>query len=209
MDKHMIKISRESITSFEELMQYSTHVIEKNLHATDTAKLVLLQIDVNYHKAVSNSHCSPINGETNWGPTYKERPYSYPGWTGRVWVFYSQSTTDFESSHLSNCLIHPGTGGAGLYDIGYPVHEFLDHPADLPNNRADRWAYKGQSIYPISYDCKIFLDDLPGMKAHALLEGTTVTQHYKGAYEGNNSRAILGRGDKLHRTQISRSKKKV
>lgn len=193
MNKTPIK-NRFSIICLNELLTYAANQISVNIRRSKT-ELILLKIKVNYDSAIGNSHSAPIDGEMNWGNTYKGRVTSYSGWYGRVWVFFSKDPNTHFSSEFKNSLIHPGTGGYGLYNIGAAVENHIGHPKELPNNRYDVYAFKEQTIYPLSFACKIFLDDLPAIRGHALITEEEITQHYEGVYENDNSRRIYSRGN--------------
>lgn len=90
---------------------------------------------------VSNSHCAPFNGVTNWGRE-RGKPTGYPGWNGRVeWRIKWPKEFDghypgsdlFSGSHVG---IHTGTGGGGGMKDGH------------------------QSF---GYDVTIFAEDWPGL----------------------------------------------
>lgn len=80
---------RTGITSLAELMPYSAHMMNQNL--PKSCKLILLQWKVQWQDKIDNMHSSPINGTKNWGGHIKNAPRNYPGWYGRVWVFFSKN----------------------------------------------------------------------------------------------------------------------
>ncbi len=177
------------ITSLDDLMMYSVSTIRNNLKVdkiNNKTKLILLKWKIHYTPFLSNSHCSPISGTINSQGQDPYKPRSYPGWKGRVWVFYSHSPNDFCSEYFENSLIHTESGGYGLYEIEGDTNNHISHPKDLPTNRCDRWAYKDISIYPASYNCKIFLDDLPGIKALNLLGNTNPEPFHECVYENDH-----------------------
>lgn len=185
-------MKRESITTLDELLKYAGNQIQQNVKKSKV-NLILLKLHLDHRGQISNSHSAPIHGVTNWGNRHKDRPRNYPGWSGRVWVFFSKVPDTHFSSEFSNSLIYSGTGGGGLYNISGRVRDHIGHPPDLPNNRYDKYTYKGRSIRPYSYDCKVFLDDLPGIQAHYLLLGEKIPQTYEGVYETNIERRIYSR----------------
>jgi hypothetical protein len=187
--------TRFDITAFHEVLPYAANQIDLNLRRTSKAKLILLKISVRYNDEVGNSHSAPVDGVTNWGNMTKGAVRSYPGWLGRVWIFFSEDPHTHFCREFDNSLIHTGTGGYGLYNISNNIQEHIGHPTDLPNNQCDRWAYKEQPIYPLSFDCKIFIDDLPGYKAQNLLLGQGPLPHYEGKYESNLTRTVYSRSN--------------
>lgn len=187
-------INRKSIKSLDELLLYSAAVINRNIYRSNSI-LYLLKIDVNYSNEISNSHSAPIDGVRNWGYRHAGRPVCYPGWGGRVWAFFSKQPNSKFESEFTNSLIHRGSGGYGLYDIGHQVHGELEHPEDLPLNQSNEWAFKKKRIYPVSYDCKIFLQDLPGIRTQALLTETDLPKRYQGTYDKDNQGRISSWSD--------------
>lgn len=47
-----------------------------------------LRISTSWNDEVSNSHCCPRNGVTNWCRNKKDKPRGYPGWHGRIAMSY-------------------------------------------------------------------------------------------------------------------------
>lgn len=97
--------------------------------------------DLKYSQSVSNSHCCPKNGITNWWGR-KDAPRGYPGWQGRVeWKI--RWPKEFEGCYPGSdlfqgehCCIHSGTGGGGGWKDGYQR---------------------------FGYDCELFAADWPGL----------------------------------------------
>ena len=91
-------------------------------------------LDLTWAENVSNSHCCPHNGVTNWGrrDLFKDgtaKPTGYPGWTGHI-EYQTSHDTGFGIDLVSNLRIHTGTGGGlGNHRYGYGV-TFFD--ADWP-----------------------------------------------------------------------------
>lgn len=185
MENIVVRKERCGIQSLEELMPYSAAQINKNTGN----KLVMLKWKVVYRENVSCSHNAPIGQETNWGRR-KNRPTSFPGWTGRIWLFYSKDPNGLFDSNLRDSLLHSGTGGYGMYDIGYPQWDEVSHP----RSSSSEVLYKGVSIYPVSYDLEIFAGDLPGIKAHNLLTNQEMQSNDTRYYENvNHEETIFSR----------------
>lgn len=71
--------------------------------------------DVQYSDMVSNSHSAPEGYPQNWGRD-ETVPKGYPGWSGRVWIRYSEECRSFGSDPFTKTLTFTGTGGAGDYN---------------------------------------------------------------------------------------------
>jgi hypothetical protein len=167
--------------------------------------VILLKWDIEYKDEVSNSHCSPIHGSNNFCNHNKKLPRHYKGWQGRVWMFFSSEPEEFTDNYMGHSLIHTGSGGYGLYNIACFVNSFVSHPKNLSYNRSGEWEYKGQYIYPLSFDCKIFIDDIPGYKLEMLLNEKGPDLHDIRTYEKPyNKETIFGRSDKFDSGEISR-----
>jgi hypothetical protein len=123
------------------------------------AGVVGFKWDVRYNETVSNSHDCPLNGVTNWGNTYPDRPTSYPGFYGRVWIRYQRELDLWGSDPLREGLTYPGTGGAGTY--GGPWEK-------VSTLYWKRYGYKSvggklrfKKPYVLSWDYRFYLDDWP------------------------------------------------
>lgn len=79
-------------------------------------------LSLTFNTRVSNSHCAPHNGVTNF-TRKKEFPTSYPGWEGQI----EYQTRGLPGAALGHLRIHTGTGG-GISDNrhGYGVKFFND-----------------------------------------------------------------------------------
>lgn len=103
------------------------------------------KFDLGWSNSVSNTHCCPKDGVTNWGGQTKledgtPAPRGYPGWCGRIeWIIKWPKQWDgcYPGSDLfkgRRACIHTGTGGGGGYkngnqSFGYHVEIFA---ADWP-----------------------------------------------------------------------------
>ena len=110
--------------------------------------LIGLQLELTYHEAVSNSHSCPKTGVRNFG-SHSDKPMSYPGMTGRIWLRYREPPKTFMPPIGS--ALHTGTGGYGSYaNVGcggkWGTIALLGSK-DLPK------------LHYYSYDCKVFIDD--------------------------------------------------
>lgn len=200
-------LNRNHITNLDEFLEYSVYCINLNIFNDTKEKngLVLLKLDLTYSDKVSNTHSCPRNGKTNWR-WHNHLPKGYPGWKGRVWAFYSKQQPWMSSDVFGNSLIHTGSGGYGVYSIGDPIKASIQFRED-----SSSYTYNGQYVYPVSYGCEVFLDDLPAYKkviekeilihdkkykeklTEHLLHGTRPTgfkpkyiNKYVGIYERNN-----------------------
>lgn len=116
--------------------------------------------DINYDRKVSNTHCAPRTGVTNWGSN-PDGPRGYPGFSGRVWIRYENDKNfSFGSDPFRETMSHPGTGGFGSYD-GLWAQIASAHWKTYGHRRNP--AHPRPELY--SWDYKIFLDDWPALKA--------------------------------------------
>jgi hypothetical protein len=94
---------------------------------------------VKWNDSVSNTHCCPIGGVTNWSQAWAPlgTPRGYPGWKGTVqFVAGVVDTTSNKLNHLAcgsgyfrGTPINTGSGG-GAYNASYEVSLFAsDFPA--------------------------------------------------------------------------------
>ena len=124
-------------------------------------------ISMNYRDRVSNSHCCPRGGITNWSG-HADKPRGYPGWLGRIDFKYrwaKKGAGYYPGNALFQVIgVQTGSGGGGLavpdendanYIIqshSYSVEIFAhDHPGLWryharqveQQRRADAWAQLG------------------------------------------------------------------
>jgi len=119
--------------------------------------ILLFGWKLQYSQQVSNSHCAPKNGETNWGGKKLGVPKNYPGWSGRVWLVLKNSTNTGIGNYFANCLGYRGSGGYGLYHI---KKEFPAAVAQVTKQNVGLY-----DNYPMGYDFKIFGSDYPEVQA--------------------------------------------
>jgi len=118
------------------------------------AKLYYFGWKVGYGE-VSNSHCAPRKGVTNWRGD-KDKPTSYPGYSGRAWIAYKDNPIAFlASENFEGSLTYPGTGGAGFY---------CPSPFDDLIPKHHKGSGLPKRFYPCSWDYRFFLDDFPELK---------------------------------------------
>lgn len=104
----------------------------------NTFSIKITYLDLRWSNSVSNSHCCPHNGVTNWGrrDVFRDgtpKPSGYPGWQGRI-EYKTNRDVGFGSDVLGNFRIHTGTGGGmGHGRYGFEV-KFFD--ADWPGLHA-------------------------------------------------------------------------
>tara|TARA_Y100000310_G_scaffold30979_1_gene29408 strand:- start:10750 stop:11646 length:897 start_codon:yes stop_codon:yes gene_type:complete len=147
--EHLRDKPRLEATSVDHFVELVKECINLKLKAEgNKATCVDLKVSVSYSNGISNSHSSPVSGVCNWSERDKDKPTSYPGYGGRVWVAYSKDPGGFAGGSLVTYYrLHTGAGGYGAYGSS----DFQDHLND--------------GCYCLTYDCKIFLDDLPLVKA--------------------------------------------
>lgn len=92
---------------------------------------------------VSNTHCCPENGVTNWF-CKKDLPGGYPGFSGRLdyRVRHSEKIDSLGSDFFAGTRIHTGSGGGG----------------------GSKPVSKGVVSTGYGYSFSIFLDDWPALK---------------------------------------------
>jgi hypothetical protein len=104
----------------------------KLLHKTrsiSNLKFTRVMFNVNYKEHCSNSHCSPLNGVTNWWRT-AGLPMSYPGWYGRIEFSFTGDYSGFFSELFDGTGLNCGTGGGGYNSYGCEITLFEgDWPA--------------------------------------------------------------------------------
>lgn len=165
------------INSQKNYSGYEAHE-RKNAHPL---KVVGFSWDIRYSDTVSNSHSAPLDGVQNFGRK-ADKPTSYPGYTGRVWIRYADEPASFLSSHsFEATLTHPGTGGAGSYNGPWQA---------VSSARFKRHGHaRGGNTYPeihcYSWDYRFFLADWPLLKENfeqerlmAALSGKSVITHH-------------------------------
>lgn len=122
--------------------------------------LIGLALDLHYSASVSNTHCRPKNGVTNWAGLELDengnlRPTGYPGFAGRIW-FRIEKPSSHESMVMASLGMHTGTGGFGSYEGEWKGVSRLAYELYVQK----KLKYNAQpNVY--SYDVKIFKDDIP------------------------------------------------
>ena len=125
----------------------------------ELCKVVGFSWNISYG-AASNLHSAPMNGKQNWSRRDKNLPTSYPGWTGRVWIRYSDRLHSGSSRAFGNTLTYPGTGGGGGYDGPWE---------SISNARWRRYGRRSvKDFYPeidcYSWDYRFYLSDWPALQ---------------------------------------------
>lgn len=121
------------------------------------ARVTGLHWQVAYSDEISNSHACPLSGVTNWCGRHSDRPESYKGFIGRIWVRLREYTDIWASELLQQALIHTGTGGGGAYSG--PWEEVSTAYWKHYGHKKSPEGFIQPSIY--SWDVKIFTDDWP------------------------------------------------
>jgi hypothetical protein len=139
--EHLIKLYGSPL-NLQELTETAFKYINK-----DVTQLLGLGFDIRYSLTVSNTHCYPKGGVTNWRSA-SDKPKSYPGWIGRIWHFYPDQKSSNSYAGLKGLGIHPGTGGYGWYNC--PFKNVV--------------VFKHKDCYPLSHDVRIFESDWLSLK---------------------------------------------
>lgn len=117
--------------------------------------------DIRYTQHVPNTHSAPVFGVENWRQ-YKDIPCGYPGFTGRVWIRFSNCLS--QSAHfdlMSTTLTYPGTGGGGSYSGPWTLISSKHFQLyGYARNRKD--IYPEPQLY--SWDYRIYLNDWPELQ---------------------------------------------
>jgi len=103
-------------------------------------------------------------------------------WTGRLWVFLSDQKPIDYLGMFEHSLFHASHGGFGIHGISAHVNQHISHL----HQSSETWKYKRTRIYPYSFNCRVYLNDLPGIKATHLIEGTDLELSSKLTYEQEN-----------------------
>lgn len=164
-----IKQTRGEPDTIEEFANVVPNMINDLLHKKN---LCGISWEITKHALVSNTHCCPIGGVTNWG-SKPDKPTGYSGWIGRIWVAYrgemhGRGGPYFEdsSSALKALRLHTGTGGYGSYRG--PWHDLFE----------DSEIRKLVSLY--SWDLKFFDADWPLKKTNEDYEKQLMLQRLRG-----------------------------
>jgi hypothetical protein len=128
-------------------------------------------------REVSNSHSAPLNGVENFMGD-KNRPTSYPGWSGRVWVRYQSKITMFGSHPFRNTATHTGTGGFGSYSGPWEAISRQFYENKINNIAVTGVKIPEPQVY--SWDYKIFAADWP-----------LVDQNFIDTYSKHHAWAVL------------------
>lgn len=102
---------------------------KRNFHSTydrwpepEDFWIKITYLDLRWSNSVSNSHCCPRNGVTNWARR-TDIPRGYPGWTGQFEFELSHDLPCFPSDIFRDTGIHTGCGGGrGKNSYGYEIH---------------------------------------------------------------------------------------
>jgi hypothetical protein len=141
--------STDDITQFiiNNWTKFCNNAIDNSWQANAYTKpyptLEAIEINARWRENVSNSHCSPLTGVTNWSGEVKSAPTSYSGWYGKITYQTSDTNTyeyEFDSKMWKHTGINTGTGGyAGGYYYEFSIFED-DWPAMAEiNNKARVW----------------------------------------------------------------------
>ena len=135
-------IQRNEVITLDDMNQFILQQLLKNVQPDN--ELIVAKWNGTFDMSIPNTHSCPINGTTNWWGT-KDAPKGYPGFAGRLWLVYKYSPSGFGRELAKDSSIHPGSGGSGYYDLA-------NHLCDYDKE------------YPLSWYCKIFIDDFPKLE---------------------------------------------
>jgi hypothetical protein len=148
-------------------------------------KVLGLVWDINYSARVSNSHSRPLNGVSNFMRN-EDLATAYPGFTGRVWIRYSEECVGFGSDPFRATLTHTGTGGGGSYGGIWET---------VSGARFRRYghSHRKNQYPPIachSWDYRFFLSDFPAIEriiseaeTLAILKNEIFTMNHRFSWE--------------------------
>ena len=112
--KRTMEVFGKDPTTMDEYFQMCIDVMNATLEKNNENATVLgFAVKLTHSKKVSNSHSAPLLGVRNFSNygAEKDRPTSYPGWQGRVWIRYSARVSGWSSETLNPTLTYSGTGG--------------------------------------------------------------------------------------------------
>lgn len=140
--RHMPRLTATSIEDFQE----KVFQVVNELNQGNPDQLIALEFKNTRFGEVGNTHSAPIGGVANWQRS-NDKPESYLGWYGRIYILYSQKRNTGENRDRVENLVHymPGLStGSG----GYNGDEYL-----------------GIKGYCLQYELRLFLEDFPLLKA--------------------------------------------
>jgi hypothetical protein len=117
-----------------------------NNHYLKKTELLGWGMQVKFTERASNTHSAPHNGQQNWHWS-DDKPKGYPGWHGRVWIFYNKQVDWCDENLFPNLRLYTGTGGYGMYDCRFCTYKTWD----------------SQEVYPLSYDFRFYQADWPSL----------------------------------------------
>ncbi len=164
-----------SITELEKFIKdnwytFCVNGIRHNIYRGSDAALALHEcVDIKFKnirwlEKMSNSHCCPKSGSTNWGGLKKDQPRGYPGWYGSIHIAVrTPLKTDRGTEYISDgwgsdyfekTIICTGSGGGGpSKDNKYVSYEYEvslwadDFPGlMLTREQAVAWQHLGGDI---------------------------------------------------------------
>ena len=126
---------RLTCKSIPEIERYLENAFKEQNNTADFT----VNLSVNYTASASNSHCSPLDGVTNWG-SQADKPNGYPGFVGSISVsFKGEVKFPSQNGRYNNYVgsdeiqafigLHTGTGGVGGSSCRYGITLFL---SDFP-----------------------------------------------------------------------------
>lgn len=160
--EHILEIWGREPESLDELAQCVIKVIDhykyrdyrgKVLKKMPSPKVVGFAWHI-HHTIISNSNYAPQTGVRNRSKD-TNKPTSYPGWEGRVWIRYQSEPPSFGSCPFQSTLTYPGTGGFGSYNG--PWEEI----ATAYYKNGSKFPHPKPEIY--SWHYRFFDDDWPAV----------------------------------------------
>lgn len=134
--RHECRLTCDSIPAIEAYVQEKLSAL--------TGVPVQVSIRATYSSSVSNTHCCPIDGVTNWGFRDANKPTGYSGYQGQIEITWGDAKlkvkrvhgrtaeySDYLSSeHIEMFAgLNTGSGGAGSKSCRYEIKLF---DADFP-----------------------------------------------------------------------------
>lgn len=140
------------------ILKYFKNTVHRDHYGNDVLiNIVGLSWELKYTDTIITTHCAPLGKSSSM-----TNPESLPGFTGRIWLRTESDFSGWLSKTISKCVLHPGSGGVGSYDGPWKNVNaaFYNEYGPKPTNT------KIPKPIMYSWDCKIFLDDLPLIKQY-------------------------------------------
>lgn len=127
----------------------------KKLYESDPVEVVGFSWRLTYTPRVPTSHSHPIVFDRN-------KEDEHPGFVGRVWIRYKESTPSFGSDPLQRTCTYTGTGGIGGYNG--PWENIMATRYKRLGHSAGRQSFP--PVMAFSWDYRIYLSDWPKIQEY-------------------------------------------